>query len=156
MKFVLLTCATASEPWAEEAEALYTKKISPFLPFEVRRLKIKKAAREDRDQKIKSDSDALLDEIKSDDYVIVFDERGESFDSRKFAQKMEAVLNSGKKRTLFVVGGAYGIDDRIRNRAQLKVSLSKMVLNHLVAQTVVLEQIYRSFAILKNLPYHND
>lgn len=156
MKFVLLTCATASESWADEVEALYTKKISPFLPFEVRRLKIKKAAREDRDQKIKSDSDALLAEIKSDDYVIVFDERGESFDSRKFAQKIELVLNSGKKRTLFIIGGAYGIDDRIRSRAQLKVSLSKMVLNHLVAQTVVLEQIYRSFAILKNLPYHND
>lgn len=156
MKFVLLTCATASEAWADEAEALYTKKISPFLPFEVRRLKIKKAAREEREQKIKTDSDALLAEIKSDDYVIVFDERGESFDSRKFAQKMESILNSGKKRTLFVVGGAYGFDDRVRSRAQMKVSLSKMVLNHLVAQTVALEQIYRSFAILKNLPYHND
>jgi 23S rRNA (pseudouridine1915-N3)-methyltransferase len=156
MKFVLLTCATAFEDWADEAEALYTKKIAPFIPFEIRRLSIKKASRDDREQKIKTDSDALLAEIKSDDFVVVFDERGDSFDSRKLAQKIEFILNSGKKRTLFIIGGAYGFDDRVRGRAQLKISLSKMVMNHLVAQTVVLEQIYRSFAILKNLPYHND
>jgi len=156
VKFILLTCATASEKWADEVDELYSKKISPFLPFEIKRLKIKKASREDREQKLKSDSDALLAEIKPDDFVVVFDERGETLDSRKFAKKIESILNSGKKRTLFIIGGAYGVDDRIRARAQLKISLSTMVLNHLVAQTVVLEQIYRSFAILKNLPYHND
>ncbi len=156
MKFVLLTCATASEDWADQVDELYSKKITPFIPFEIKRLKIKKASREDRDQKLKSDSDALLAEVKPDDYVVLFDERGDVLESRKFAQKIESILNSGKKRTIFIIGGAYGVDERVRTRAQLKVSLSKMVLNHLVAQTVVLEQIYRSFAILKNLPYHND
>ncbi len=156
MKFLLLTCATASESWADEVEALYSKKISPFVSFEIKHLKIKKASRDDRELKLKGDSDALLAEIKPDDYVILFDERGDLLDSRKFAQKIEATLNSGKKRVVFVIGGAYGVDDRIRTRAQMKVGLSKMVLNHLVAQTVVLEQIYRAFAILKNLPYHND
>lgn len=156
MKFILMTCATASERWAEEVDELYSKKISAFLSFEIKKLKIKKASRDDREQKLKSDSDALLEEIKPDDYVVLFDERGDCLESRKFAQKVESILNSGKKRTIFIIGGAYGVDDRVRSRAQLKVSLSKMVLNHLVAQTVVLEQIYRSFAILKNLPYHND
>jgi 23S rRNA pseudoU1915 N3-methylase RlmH len=96
VKFILLTCATASEKWADEVDELYSKKISPFLPFEIKRLKIKKASREDREQKLKSDSDALLAEIKPDDYVVVFDERGEGLDSRKFAKKIESILNSGK------------------------------------------------------------
>jgi 23S rRNA (pseudouridine1915-N3)-methyltransferase len=156
VKFILLTCATASESWSEEAEQLYTNKLKPFIPFEIKHLKIKKASRDDRELKLKSDSDALIAEIKPDDFVVVFDERGDQLESRKFAQKIESIMNSGKKRAVFVIGGAYGVDDRIRSRAQLKVGLSKMVFNHLIAQTVVLEQIYRGFAIIKNLPYHND
>lgn len=156
MKFVLLTCASASETWSDEAQALYTKKISPFVSFEIKELKIKKISRDDKELRVKSDSDQILQEVKPDDYVVLFDERGESFDSRKFSQKLEKILLSGKKRAIFIIGGAYGVDDRVRERAQLKVSFSKMVMNHLVARTVALEQIYRSFAILKNLPYHND
>jgi 23S rRNA (pseudouridine1915-N3)-methyltransferase len=156
MKFVLLTCATASENWSQEASELYIKKISPFIPFEIKELKTKKGARDDREHRIKSDSDLILNEIKAEDYVLVFDERGEMLDSRKFADKIGRILMTGKKRCLFVIGGAYGVDDRVRDRAQLKISFSKMVMNHLVAQTVAMEQIYRSFAILKNLPYHND
>lgn len=156
MKFILLTCATASESWSEEASELYQKKISPFIPFEVKELKVKKSSRDDREHRIQTDSDQILNEIKPDDYVIVFDERGEQFDSRKFSHKIGQILNSGKKRTLFVIGGAYGVDQRVRDRAQLKVSFSKMVMNHLVAQTVAMEQIYRAFTILRNLPYHND
>ena len=156
MKFVLLTCASASETWSDEAQALYRKKISPFVSFEIKELKIKKISRDDKDLRVKSDSEQILQEIKPDDYVVLFDERGESLDSRKFAQKVEKILLSGKKRALFIIGGAYGVDDRVRERAQLKMSFSKMVMNHLVAQTVALEQIYRSFAILRNLPYHND
>ncbi len=156
MKFVLLTCASASESWSDEAQALYTSKLKAFIPFEIQHLKIKKAARDDRELKLKSDSDALLAEIKPDDYVVLFDERGDMLESRKFAQKIESLMNTGKKRAVFIIGGAYGVDDRIRSRAQMKVSLSRMVFNHLVAQTVVLEQIYRGFTILKNLPYHND
>ncbi len=156
MKFLLLTCATASEDWSDEAFRLYQKKISPFIPFEIKELSLKKSARDDRSQKLKSDSDLLLAEIKPDDYVVLFDERGDQLDSRKFSEKIGQILNSGKKRTVFVIGGAYGVDDRVRSRAQLKVSFSKMVMNHLVAQVVALEQIYRGFTILKNLPYHND
>lgn len=156
MKFVLLTCATASERWSEEASELYKKKISPFISFEIKELKTKKGSRDDREHRIKTDSEMILSEIKPDDYVVLFDERGETIDSRKFSHKTSQILLSGKKRALFIIGGAYGVDDRVRMRAQLKISFSKMVMNHLVAQTVALEQIYRAFAILKNLPYHND
>lgn len=156
MKFVFLSCASASETWSDEVEALYEKKISPFVSFEIKKLKIKKTSRDDKETKVKGDSDQLLSELKPDDYVILFDERGQSLDSRKFSEKIQKVLLSGKKRTVFIIGGAYGVDDRVRAKSQLTLCLSPMVMNHLVAQTVALEQIYRSFTILKNLPYHND
>lgn len=156
MKFILLTCASTSETWSDQAQALYCKKIAPFISFEIKKLNIKKIARDDKDLRIRNDSEQLLAEIKPEDFVILFDERGVSLDSRQFANKIETVLLSGKKRALFIIGGAYGVDDRVRKRAQLSVSFSKMVMNHLVAQTVALEQIYRGFSIIKNLPYHND
>jgi 23S rRNA (pseudouridine1915-N3)-methyltransferase len=155
VKFVFLTCASANETWSKEAEELYQKKISYFVPFENKALKIKKNSRDDRNFKVKTDSEALMAELKPDDFVILFDERGQSLDSLKFSKKMENILNSGKKRAVFIIGGAYGVDQSVVDRADLKISFSVMVMNHLVAQTVALEQIYRSFMILKNLPYHN-
>jgi 23S rRNA (pseudouridine1915-N3)-methyltransferase len=56
---------------------------------------------------------------------------------------------------IFLIGGAFGVSEEVRSRAQLKVSFSAMVFNHLVAELVALEQIYRAFTIIKNLPYHN-
>ncbi|MBC7371013.1 MAG: 23S rRNA (pseudouridine(1915)-N(3))-methyltransferase RlmH [Bdellovibrionaceae bacterium] len=156
MKFVLYNLATAKEPWAEEAARLYTQKISHFTAFEIQNLKSKKSAREDSAVKKKEESDLILSSLTTDDYVVLFDERGKSFNSIEFSKKMDGILSSSKKRAIFIIGGAYGVSDEVRARAQLVVSLSPMVMNHILAQTVALEQIYRAFTILKNLPYHNS
>lgn len=156
MKLILLTCASAREDWSDRAKELYQKKISAFLPFELKEVKIKKAGREEQVKKKNSDSSAILGELKADDFVVLFDEVGQVFTSREFSNQVQKALNSGKKRLIFIIGGAYGVTEEVRARANVKVSLSKLVFNHLVAQTVVLEQIYRAFAILKNLPYHNE
>ena len=156
MKFVLLNCASASELWSREASELYKEKIGHLISFSIQRLRLQKGSRDDRAFRLKSDSDQILNELTPDDFVVLFDERGQQFESRKFSEKIGNILNSGKKRTVFIIGGAYGVDDRIRSRAQLKVCLSSLVMNHLVAELVALEQIYRALMILKNIPYHND
>jgi 23S rRNA (pseudouridine1915-N3)-methyltransferase len=115
-----------------------------------------KGDRSSAEYRKKADTELLLKKITSDDYIVLFDEKGETLDSKAFSQKLNQVLLSGKKRIVWIIGGAYGVDDRVKARANLKISFSKMVMNHLVAQTVALEQIYRGFAILKNLPYHNE
>lgn len=156
MKLVLVCCQSANESWSREAEQLYVKKISPFFPFEVLHLETRKTAREDGEKKRKSDSDAILQVLKETDEVVLFDERGKHFDSRNFSKDLERKLASGKKRIVFVIGGAYGVDERIRSIAKTHVAMSAFVLNHLVAQTVALEQIYRGLCIYNNIPYHND
>ena len=156
MKLVLMICASAKEEWAREARTLYQKKISAVMPLEIKELKLKKSSREEREKKKTSDSEGILAELKSDDFVLLFDERGQALTSKEFSKQIQNVLNSGKKRLIFIIGGAYGVNEQVMARANLKVSLSKMVFNHLVAELVVLEQIYRGFAILKNLPYHNE
>ena len=77
------------------------------------------------------------------------------WDSYKNSEQLEKATTSGKKRIVFIIGGAFGVSDEIKKQAHLKVGLSAMVMNHLVAETVALEQIYRSLTILNRIPYHN-
>lgn len=155
MKFILLEAASAEEVWAREAEVLYKKKLEHFIKFEIISVKLKKSSRDNRELKVQADSAAILEQIKPDDFVVIFDERGKNFDSIQFSKKIENILNSSKQRAVFVIGGAFGLSNEIKTRADLSVSFSPMVFNHLVARTVALEQIYRAFTILKNIPYHN-
>lgn len=155
MKFVLCNLATAKEDWAVEASKLYRKKISFYMPFEIQSLKAKKSAREDADYKRNEESELILKSLSSDDYVVLFDERGSVLDSIAFSKKIENILITSKKRCVFIIGGAFGVNESVRQRADLKISLSPMVMNHLLAQVVSLEQIYRAFTIIKKIPYHN-
>ena len=155
MKLVLYNLATAKEPWAEQVTELYKKKISHFVPLDILALKAKKSAREDSDYKKKEESDLILKNLTTDDYVILLDERGVSLDSLKFSKKIETAIGSSKKRCVFIIGGAFGVNEEVRTRAQLVVSLSPMVMNHLMAQAMLLEQVYRAFTIIHKIPYHN-
>ena len=135
---------------------IYSEKISHFTKFEIKDLGSVKSSRENPENKVKAESEKLLKYFKLDDFIVLFDERGETPDSVQFAKKLEKIMNSGKKRTLFIIGGAYGVGQDVRSRANVTISLSSMVMNHLVAEIVALEQVYRAFTILKNLPYHNQ
>jgi len=155
MKAVLFDFKTAKEEWFDLVVQTYIKKIKPFIDFEIVSLKSNKTDRDEAELKKVFESKELLKKITADDFVILFDEKGKDLDSVQFSKQLEVVVNSGKKRIVFIVGGAFGVSDDIKNRAHLSVSLSKMVMNHLVAETVVLEQIYRAFTIQKRIPYHN-
>jgi 23S rRNA (pseudouridine1915-N3)-methyltransferase len=155
MKFLLYNLATAKEPWADEVSELYKRKISFFVPLEIQTLKAKKSAREDADFKRNEESELILKNLNFDDCVLLFDERGLVLDSIQFSKKIENILGSSKKRAVFIIGGAFGVNEAIRQRADIKVALSPMVMNHLMAQAVSLEQIYRAFTIIKRIPYHN-
>lgn len=155
MKAILYDFKTAKEEWFNLAVATYVKKINPFINIEIVSLKSAKTDRDEAVYKKKLESEELLKKISNDDYVILFDETGKDFDSLQFAKQTEIALSTGKKRLVFVIGGAFGVSDEVKARAQIKVSLSKMVLNHLVAEVVALEQIYRAFTIIKRIPYHN-
>jgi 23S rRNA (pseudouridine1915-N3)-methyltransferase len=152
---VLLNLATANESWAAQAQELYVNKINHFDKFEIKSLKPKKADRDSKEIKVKKESELILENLSKDDFVILFDERGKAQNSIDFSKLIERSGVSGKKRLVFIIGGAFGVSDDVRTRAEAIVSFSNMVFNHLVAQTVALEQIYRAHTILKGIPYHN-
>lgn len=155
MKLQLWHFSSSQDEWAQAAEDLYRKKLSVFADFEIRHLKPKKIPRDAAELKKTAESDFLLQEIEESDFLVLFDERGKEMDSLAFSKQVEKIRQSGKKRVIFLIGGAFGVDEQVRRRSQVQIKLSPMVMNHLVAKTMVLEQLYRAFTIIKGLPYHN-
>lgn len=156
MKLVFLSVETKSPSWLKEAKSLYQKKISGFYPFEEIEIKSPQIQRDDQALKIKKESEKILDKLQPTDMVVVFDERGKSLRSQEFSREFQKRIERSPQRMVFVIGGAFGLDEEIKKRAQWKISLSEMTMNHWVAQLMALEQIYRALTIQKNIPYHNE
>lgn len=96
------------------------------------------------------ESSKILSNLNPNEYVILMDENGQMIDNEQFA---EAILNSN---TTIIIGGAYGVDERLKRRANHIVSLSKMVFPHQLVRLILIEQIYRSMTIVNGHPYHHS
>jgi 23S rRNA (pseudouridine1915-N3)-methyltransferase len=156
MKVVFYSFETKTEPWVLEAKTTYLKKIKAFIPFEVLSIKSPSIDRDDADRKKKAEAEKFLKLLQPGDLLILFDENGKTFkNSESFATVMNQIFERSPGRLVFLVGGAFGIDESVRAKAHVVWSLSGLTMNHWVAQIAALEQIYRAMTILKNLPYHN-
>jgi 23S rRNA (pseudouridine1915-N3)-methyltransferase len=156
MKIILLSISSKKEAWLEEAKVNYHKKLGKLNPFQIEELKPVKMEREDSEKKRKLECQNIMNFLKPDDWVVLFDEKGQNFSSLGFSKFVEQCMGSSKKRVVFIIGGAYGVEESVKQRANKTMTLSPFTLNHRVAFLVALEQIYRAFAIIKGLPYHND
>ncbi len=152
----ILAVADHKNSWIQAAALEYQTKLSFFCKFSVELIRPLKIGRADAAEKQNKESELILERIKDKDFVILLDEKGVALDSKKFAEKLEQWINDNPNPKTFVIGGAYGASEALKNRAHLKLRLSDMTLNHHVAMLNLQEQIYRGFTIIKNLPYHND
>ena len=96
----------------------------------------------------------ILDKIKQDDYVILLDVAGKQIDSVELSKQMENCMITGKSTIDFVIGGSLGHGQEILDRANFRLSFSKMTFPHQLMRLVLVEQIYRAFKIIKNESYH--
>lgn len=103
---------------------------------------------------IDSEASKILKSIKDDEYVILLDERGVLVDNRQLASALQK-LQLSAKNLVIVIGGAHGVNDQVRSRANNIISLSKLVLPHQVVRLIVVEQLYRTFTIINNQNYHH-
>ena len=156
MKIVLLTISKTSEKYLIEGIQDYQKRMEHYTQFEIIEiLNIKKAQNFSKSELMKKEGELILKQLQNSDYVILLDDKGEDFTSVQFAKKLQGLLNSGKKRLVFVIGGAYGFSNDVYQKANEKLSLSKMTFSHQMVRLFFTEQIYRAFTILKNEPYHH-
>jgi len=104
---------------------------------------------------IKDECAAILKALQPDDFVILLDEKGSAVTSVQFSKMLEPSAVSSSKRIVFVIGGAYGVDDSVRSRARKTVSLSAMTLPHMIVRLLLVEQIYRASEIIRGGKYHH-
>ncbi len=100
------------------------------------------------------EGEKILSNIKPQDYVITMEIKGKQFSSEEFAQKIEEITNDGTQEIVFVIGSSCGIGKNVSDRANLKMSMSKMTFLHQFARLILVEQIYRAFKIIKGETYH--
>ncbi|HWB24689.1 MAG TPA: 23S rRNA (pseudouridine(1915)-N(3))-methyltransferase RlmH [Chitinophagaceae bacterium] len=103
----------------------------------------------------KQEAKAILQALQKDDILILLDERGRQFSSPELAKLLQQQANESAKRLVFLIGGAFGVDDDIKHRANITWSLSKLVFPHMLVRLILAEQVYRACTILRNEKYHH-
>lgn len=157
MKITFLVLGKTDDKYINEGMAKYLGRLKHYIKFdliEIPDLKNTKSLREDQ-QKSK-EAELIQKALNPSDHVILLDEKGSEFTSRQFSEFLNKKMVGGIQNLVFIVGGPYGFDESIYKLAKGKISLSKMTFSHQMVRLFFIEQVYRSFTILKGEPYHHD
>ncbi len=134
----------------------YIKRLQFYIKFNFEIIPdIKNTKNLSESQQKEKEGKLILNYVENSDVLILLDENGKQYDSVAFSQLLQKHMNSGIKQLIFVIGGPYGFSPEVYNRANGKLSLSKMTFSHQMIRLFFIEQLYRGFTILKNEPYHH-
>jgi 23S rRNA (pseudouridine1915-N3)-methyltransferase len=157
MKAILLVIGKTDSAYIDEGFKNYAARINRYMPFELEVIADIKNNRSlpEAVQKEK-EGELILKKIQSGDIMILLDENGIQQASLPFAQWVNSLLVSSQKRMVFVIGGPYGFSNAVYQKAQFKISFSKMTFSHQLIRLIFAEQFYRAHTILKGEPYHHQ
>lgn len=134
----------------------YEKRLRHYIRFERIELPDVKRKNLSPAQQKSAEAELLLKKLSPPDQVILLDEKGKEFRSVEWSAQLESKMIQGTKRLVFLVGGPYGFDEQIYQRADSKISLSRMTFSHQMVRLFFVEQLYRAFTIIRNEPYHHE
>jgi len=133
----------------------YSQRLKHYVTHDVNSVKDPKSSAKNKQEIIKKEAAAVLSKLEKSDYVVLLDERGKHLNSKELADWVQHKLNISIARIVFVIAGAYGAHQTLKERADYTLSLSHMTLTHDMARIFILEQVYRAFTIIKGEKYHN-
>jgi 23S rRNA (pseudouridine1915-N3)-methyltransferase len=157
MKITFITVGKTEDTYLKDGIEKYVKRLKHYTKLEmvdIPELKNTKALTEDQ-QKAK-EAELILKKITVQDHVILLDENGMEFTSVQFANYINKRSVSSSANLIFVVGGPYGFDQTVYQRANDKISLSRMTFSHQMVRLFFVEQLYRAYSIIKGEPYHHQ
>lgn len=155
MKFQIVWVGSNADVEFQQAAERYKDRIAHFVPIRIVEVAPEKNRQKKTDVEIiRAESQNLLNALPPRGTVVAVDERGESFDSLRFAKWLETMTIHEPNDVSFVLGGDLGLDELVRERADKVISLSAMTLPHQIARVVLLEQIYRGCTLMRNIRYH--
>ena len=158
MKITLLTVGKIKEKYLRDAIAEYSKRLSKYCKLEIIEVADEKTpdhASEVVEKSIRDkEGERLMRYIRDDDYVITLEIGGKMLDSGAFSRQLGNLGIQGQSHICFVIGGSIGLDTAVLKRSDYALSFSKMTFPHQLMRVILLEQIYRSYRIMRGEPYH--
>ena len=157
MKITLLTVGKTDKDWVRQGMEIYVSRLKHYIPFAVVEIpELKNVSALTKDQIKTREGELILKNIKPTDDLILLDERGKEYTSVELAKVIQDKISYVGKDMVYVIGGAYGFSDAVYQRANSKISLSRMTFSHQIVRAIFTEQLYRAFTILHNEPYHHE
>ena len=155
MDLILICVGKTEQKEINSLIKIYKNRLVHYCKFSIIEIpKIKNKNISKNEQKIK-ESRLIQKNLKKNDFIILLDENGKKYSSKKFSIFLNKILMSGSKRIVFILGGPYGFSKDILLKYKNLMSMSDMTFSHQMIRLFFIEQLYRGFTILKNHPYHN-
>lgn len=155
MKIKIIALGKVKEKYLKEGIAEFLKRLTPYANIEIIEINPIEIKDENITDKIlEFEGEKILAQIKPNSFLITLEIEGTNFSSEHFAKKLEELVNQGYNEIVFIIGSSCGISKIVSDKADLKLSLSKMTFLHNFARLILLEQIYRAIKIQKGETYH--
>jgi len=154
LKLSILSVGKAHESYIKEGVELFTKRIGHYYPIDWQLITPSKLT--EPTQIKKAEAVTILKSLAVNDVLILLDETGKMLSSPGLSKLIQQKANQSAQRVVFLIGGAYGVEDEIKKRANFTWSLSELVFPHMLVRLLLAEQIYRACSILANEKYHHE
>lgn len=157
MKITLLIVGKTEDAYLKEGIDKYLKRLKHYTKIEIAEIaELKNTKALTPDQQKNKEAEFILKRLSPTDHIILLDENGVQLTSPQFAAYIDKKAISSVSNLVFIVGGSYGFDGAVYQRANDQLSLSKMTFSHQMVRLFFVEQLYRAFTIIKGEPYHHE
>lgn len=157
MKITLLVVGKTEDKYLIEGIEKYLSRLKHYIGFTLLVIPELKNTKNLTEQQQKSkEAELILKQISNPDVVILMDEKGKKYSSVQFSQYLNKQMIGSVQQLTFIIGGPYGFDESVYQRANGLISLSDMTFSHQMVRLFFVEQLYRAFSILKGEPYHHQ
>ena len=154
MKLSIFSVGKAHDSYIKEGVDQFTKRINHYYTIDWQLIVPSKLT--DANQIKKAEAISILKALTTTDVLILLDEKGKMLSSPGLANLIQQKANQSAQRIVFLIGGAYGVDDEIKKRANFTWSISDLVFPHMLVRLILAEQVYRACSILSNEKYHHE
>ena len=157
MKVKLVVIGKTEETWLIKGMKEYENRVARYLSLEVVEVPgLKNASHLTKSDWKAKEAAKILPFFTGPDIIVLLDEKGKEMGSMEFSSFLNRKFGSGSKNLVFVVGGPYGFDESVKEKAHFSLSLSRMTFSHQMVRLFFLEQFYRALTILRNESYHHE
>lgn len=157
MKIQLWSIGKTHESYVREGVEEFTKRISKYYPVEWKIFPTAKQTVNTEEGDIKKvEAQTILQALQKDDYLVLLDENGKQISSPQLASFIESRANSSVRQVIFLIGGAFGVDENVKTKSNFIWSFSQLVFPHQLVRLMLAEQIYRACTIIRNEKYHHQ